>query len=114
MNSDGVNNCCWCKTFYKSINFCRRRIANSNPVPPEFTFNAFPACPDTEFNPVPPLAIGKVPDVIELVGIEAKENVPKETTFKISLTLAPEFKTMLVPLVAVQSHLKHHFKTNSI
>ena len=67
------------------------------------TFKTLSACPDTEFIPVPPLAISKVPDVIEVVGIEAKENVPKETIFKISPALAPAFKIMLVPLVATKS-----------
>ena len=54
--------------------------------PELFTFKTLSAWPDTEDKPVPPLSIGttgnlaeaKVPDVIELVGMEAKENVPKE------------------------------------
>ena len=40
------------------------------------TFKTLSACPDTEESPVPPLAIGKVPEVKLPTEKEASENVP--------------------------------------
>ena len=59
------------------------------------------ACPDTKDNPVPPLAIGKVSEVIAVAENEARLNVPNETTDKMSPALAPEFSVIVEPSVAV-------------
>ena len=59
--------------------------------------------PDKEDNPVPPLVIGKVPDVIAPAEKEAKLKVPKAVTSKISETAAQLASTIDVPFVAVKS-----------
>ena len=49
-------------------------------LPELFTFKTLSACPDTEEIQVPPLATGKVSEVIAVAENEAMLNVPNDTT----------------------------------
>ena len=58
-------------------------------------------------NPVPPLAVPKVPDPICVAEKLDKVKVPKATTTKTSLSCAADPSTIEVPLVAVKSEVSN-------
>ena len=74
-----------------------------NAFPAGFTFNTLSAFPDTDDKPVPPLAIGNVPDVIAVPAfIFATLNVPKVIISTVSPLDNACAKTTLVPDVTVK------------
>ena len=68
-----------------------------------FTSNAFPALPESEDIPVPPLATARVPELIFAAFIAATLNVPNPIISIISPVVAPTANTTELPDVTVTS-----------